>query len=105
MVCWNPDDGAFASLGEMRDEPAGAVALVPWPDSAGVSDAYAMSWGACDRAVHRAPAEDRKALVFIQAMHLIVRDGCDPEVVHRALLGLEEYRAGLSDDMPREPGS
>jgi len=39
-------------------------------------------------------------IVFVEAMHLIVRDRCDPQAVHRALLGLDEYRSGCSDDMP-----
>jgi hypothetical protein len=42
--------------------------------------------------------EERKARVFIQAVHLIVRDRCDPLAVHRALLGLEEYQDGLAED-------
>ena len=44
--------------------------------------------------------EKRKLQVFIEAMHLIVRDGCDPMAVHRALCDLDEYQDGLSEDMP-----
>lgn len=29
-----------------------------------------------------------------------VRDRCDPLAVHRALLALQEYRAGIACDMP-----
>ena len=44
--------------------------------------------------------EDRKKMIFIEAMHLIIRDKCNPDAVHKALLGLEEYRDGCSNDMP-----
>lgn len=88
MICWNP---------------GGAVALVPWPDRAGASDRFEMSGGACYGEVKRASFEQRKAMAFIEAMHLIVRDGCDPAEVNRVLMGLEEYRAGCSGDMPDLP--
>jgi len=44
--------------------------------------------------------EERKLMVFIEAMHLIIRDRCDPDAVHKAFLDLDEYRDGCSDDMP-----
>lgn len=42
----------------------------------------------------------RKAQVFVEAMHLIVRDSIDPKVLHSEMLKLEEYRDGCSIDMP-----
>jgi hypothetical protein len=39
-------------------------------------------------------------MVFINAMHMIVRDKCDPAVVHHVLSELDEYKDGCSDDMP-----
>jgi hypothetical protein len=50
--------------------------------------------------VQEATFEQRKTKVFINAMHMIVRDKCDPEVVHRVLSELEEYQDGCADDMP-----
>ena len=38
--------------------------------------------------------------MFIEAIHLIIRDKVDPVAVHNALLELDEYRDGLSSDMP-----
>lgn len=86
MLCWNPG----------TDE----VALAKWPDERGLSQRYAMTHLACWSYVRRATFDERKAIVFIEAMHLIIRDGCDPQAVHRALLGLEEYRDGCARDMP-----
>jgi hypothetical protein len=85
MLCWKPGTGD--------------VRLVRWPDpdriSAGLQSAFA-----CYRFVHEMTHEQRKTHAFVTAMHLIVRDGCDPAAVHEALLCVEEYRDGCSDDMP-----
>jgi len=89
MVCWTPGTDK--------------VGLVAWPDSCGTSNGYDFTWGACCSEVQKASFEKRKAMAFIEAVHLIVGDKCPADAVHRALLGLEEYVAGLSDDMPRHP--
>jgi len=85
MLCWKPgtDD----------------VWLCPWPDPGDRSRGYWTAL-ACYTHVQHADARIRKMIVFVEAMHLIVRDRCDPQAVHRALLGLDEYRSGCSDDMP-----
>lgn len=88
MFCWNP---------------GGSVALVPWPDTANRSKAFSMSGGACYSHTHKMSFEERKAMAFIEAVILIVRDQCDPHEVHKAFLGLEEYAHGLPDEMlPKE---
>ena len=86
MLCWTPDSGA--------------VRLVRWPDLSGKSNKYEMTGLACYSHVREMSFEQRKALVFVEAMHLIVRDGCYPKAVHDALLGLREYRDGCACDMP-----
>jgi len=55
---------------------------------------------ACWSYIHDLTAEQRKLIVFIEAMHLIVRDGIDPVKLHHVLLDLEEYRDGCAADMP-----
>ena len=88
MICW---------------DYAGKVGLVPWPDERGLSDEYEMSHGACWFHVQELSFEQRKCLAFIEATILIVRDKCDPQAVHQAFLGLEEYAHGLPDEMlPKE---
>lgn len=86
MLCWNPG----------TDE----VALVPWPDTTDLSGRYFGTALACYTNVQKKDFEQRKAQVFIDAMHLIIRDKCDPMAVHKTLLGLDEYRDGCSEDMP-----
>jgi len=84
MICWNP---------------GGDVALVSWPARGEEDSKFSMSSGACYFSVQKSNFEARKCRVFIDALTLIVRDGCDPQKVHAALLGLDEYVDGLPDDM------
>lgn len=86
MLCWTPN----------TDQ----VALVAWPEGVDASRKFERSGLACYPEVRALPFEQRKTAVFIEAMHLIVRDGCEPKAVHAALLGLEEYRDGCAADMP-----
>ncbi len=60
MLCWDPDSER--------------VALMPWPDRARRSDAYRMSGLACYSHVQGMTFEQRKTVVFIEAMHLVVRE-------------------------------
>lgn len=76
------------------------VVVVPWPIEHGLDRVFKMSALGPSAEMRSLGFEARKARVFIEAMHLIVRDRCNPMSVHRALLNLEEYRDGLSDDMP-----
>lgn len=79
----------------------GRVGLQRWPASRNFFDGNReKSWGACNTAVREASFEKRKLVVFINAMHMIVRDKCDPAEVHRVLSELEEYEDGCADDMP-----
>lgn len=81
-LCWNPGTSE--------------VAIFP-PDH--VSTGYRCSGLGCYSYVKRLQdAESIKLVVFIAAHHLIVRDGCNPAAVHKALLGIREYVMGLSDD-------
>lgn len=86
MLCWNPGSSD--------------VALVPWPDYAGASDRFECTGLACNNAIREMTFEQRKTAVFIEAVHLIVRDGVEPKALHAALLALEEYKDGLAEDMP-----
>lgn len=86
MLCWNPDSDQ--------------VAVVRWPDGNRRSAPYQMTALACNHDLHEMNFKQRKLMVFIEAMHLIVRDKVEPMAVHRALLALDEYRDGCSPDMP-----
>jgi len=80
----------------------GRVGLQKWPARGQrlFKGAFESSWGACCMEVQEANFEQCKTMVFINAMRMIVRDKCDPEVVHRVLSELEEYQDGCAEDMP-----
>jgi hypothetical protein len=93
MVAWTP-------AGVKDDPTAGQVEIGPWPDPYrnGWSDRYQMTDGAC---LFRGRREmEWVARVFIIFNTLVVRDGLDPLVVHRAFLNLKEYRERVSPDSP-----
>ena len=81
------------------------VRLVCWPlsedpDSLLVSlDMFYRSTGACYLWMRKESFEGRRTNAFITALHMIVRDKCDPMAVHQALMGLEEYVSGCADDL------
>lgn len=89
MLCWNPGTSE--------------IALVPWPDVDRRSEGYTRTALACTSSVHEMTGAERTAIVYIEAIHLIVRDKCDPMAVHAALLGLSEYVGALACDMPGMP--
>lgn len=89
MLCWNPHSAE--------------VAMVRHPDRSGVSRPYLCTGFAAWTAWHDLSREDMKKIIFIEAYHLIVADGCDATAVHRALWPFTEYRDGLAGDFP-EPG-
>jgi len=82
---------------------SGAVLLKPWPEADRLHQGY-QSGLACYAAVRRSNFEQRKTTVLIEAIHLVVRDGIDPQKLHAVLLGLDEYRDACSDDMPGMDG-
>jgi hypothetical protein len=86
MLAWNPGTAE--------------VALIRWPATRGEDRKYEMTALACNSDVQEATFEQRKTIVFIEAMHLIIADECDPFAVHSALLGLEEYVDGCAEAMP-----
>jgi len=85
MLLWNPETGD--------------VLLKPWPEVGGRHDDYCSAL-ACCMEVQKADFEQRKKIILIEAMHLMVRDGIDPQKLHAILLGLDEYRDACASDMP-----
>ena len=41
-----------------------------------------------------------KMMVYIEAIHIIIRDKVDQDAVHREFLNIDEYVDGLADDVP-----
>ena len=89
ILCWNP------GTSKVR-----VFEFPPIDGNYGRWSNYEMTTLADSACFRKMTFEQRKAAVFIEAMHLIVRDKCDPFAVHNALLDLQEYRDGCSSDMP-----
>jgi hypothetical protein len=98
MIAWSPvTRGRFLAP---NDCPVGSVLVGRHPDYSDWSYNYLMTDGACWGYVQALGYEDAKHWIFNKAAHLIIRDGISPLAVHREFLKIEEYRDGLSDDMP-----
>jgi len=99
----SPDYGANATNTMLCYAPStDRVMLIPWPDERDMCNRLdlGMSTLACDFHVQDMDWIHRVAFVKGAAMTAIVRDGCDSLAVHRALLGLVEYRMTCAPDMP-----
>jgi hypothetical protein len=86
MICWNPNSNQ--------------IKAGPWPDTTGWSRGYAFSGGACLAEVHKMTEGQISMMLFVEAIHTIVRDKVDPLAVHAAYLKLDEYRNLCACDMP-----
>ncbi|AWN37268.1 hypothetical protein [Methylobacterium radiodurans] len=93
IIAWTP-----ARWAELRPETAGQVAVVPLPDQEGVARRYMMRAGASSSALQALSEEARIARLFIDFQTLVVRDGLDPQAVHRAFLAIDEYRFRIAPD-------
>jgi hypothetical protein len=82
------------------------VFLCHWPSHGGLEDyekktgKHYWTIGACCAGVEKMSFGQRKMAIFVNAMHLVIRDECDPVAFHKALLGLDEYNDGLAYDVP-----
>lgn len=78
----------------------GAAEVFEHPDCDRASDKYTYTVGACF-SDWREYDDDRRLLrLFIDFHHCVVRDGMEPEVLHRALSVIPEYRAVMAADVP-----
>lgn len=93
IIAWTPLRWA-----ELRPETAGQVVVVPAPDTAGAAKPFMMRAGASSSALAGLSEEARIARLFIDFQTLVVRDGIDPQVAHRAFLAIDEYRFRIAPD-------
>ena len=92
IIAWTPRRWA-----ELRPDTAGQVAVLPFPDTDGAAKRFMMRGGASS-ALHALSEEARIARLFIDFQTLVVRDGLDPQDVHRAFLAIDEYRFRIAPD-------
>jgi hypothetical protein len=86
MFCWKPNSDQ--------------IKVGPWPDNEYWSRGWPCSCGACYSHWHKMTHEQLKTILFIEAIHLIMRDKVCPDAVHREFYKIDEYRDGLSEDFP-----
>jgi hypothetical protein len=91
IIAWTP-----ARWAELRPETAGQVAVLPLAE-AEAAKRYMMRSGAAS-GLKGLPEEARIGRLFIDFQTLVVRDGIDPQVAHRAFLAIDEYRYRISPD-------
>ena len=93
IIAWTP-----ARWAELKPETAGQVVVLAAPDEAGASKRFMMRAGASSSALAGLSDEARIARLFIDFQTIVVRDGIDPLVVHRAFLTIDEYRFRIAPD-------
>ena len=93
IIAWTPLRWAA-----LKPETAGEVAVLPLPDTGEEAKRYMMRAGASSSGLRALSEEARIARLFIDFQTLVVRDGIDPQVAHRAFLQIDEYRYRIAPD-------
>jgi len=99
MIAWNSlHDGYYGTPGQ--------VMVIPWPDR-GYCDFFklANTVGACNGWRSMGSFTGKKLnksqmllQLYIEAWHIVCRDGVNPEAMHSALMQIPEYRETLSGE-------
>jgi hypothetical protein len=94
MIAWTPMQDRLAGT-------AGRIVIIPylnddrdWFKYFGVTD----STGACWAQWEKWTKQQRLLKLYIEAWHIIARDGISPEAVHAAFMVIPEYRESLSGE-------
>jgi hypothetical protein len=77
------------------------IEVGPWPDQTKWSRRYQSTGGAAFLNVQEMSHTELVGYLFIEAMHLIIRDNVSPSAVHKAFYQIDEYRDGLAADVPK----
>ena len=105
MIAWKPDHSRRALA-----DPQ--VKVGPHP-SDGWQRGYLFTDGACwlrlagqgDKGWRDVSADERLLRLFVMFTIMTIRDGIPPAEVHRAFLGIDEYREALPSDVPTQAGT
>jgi hypothetical protein len=99
MIAWNSlHDGYFGIPGR--------VMVIPWPDR-GCCDFFKLAntvgacsgWRGMGSFTGKRLNESQMLLqLYIEAWHIVCRDGVNPEAMHSALMAIPEYRETLSGE-------
>ena len=93
MLAWNSQRDNYGGR-----EP-GKVMIVSWPDRDHDADKLVNSCLAPFSYWSTMSAAERLLQLYIEAFHIVLRDGVSPKAMHAALLVVPEYRESLSDDL------
>ena len=77
------------------------IEVGPWPAKTRWSARYAKTGGATYSYVQEMSHKELIGYLFIEAVHLIIRDNVNPLAVHNAFYQIDEYRDGLASDVPK----
>lgn len=94
MLAWNPP--AWKREGVVP----GLVMVIPYDHPAAPEDhlKLIMTAGAAYSYWHTCTKTQRLLSLYIEAWHIVCRDGIDPRAMHQALMVIPEYRETLSED-------
>ena len=77
------------------------IKLFPFPCKEAIPREFESTIGACFSDVRELKTKaEVTAQVFIDFVHMVVRDDMDADRVHKAFLEIDEYRDAMADDMP-----
>lgn len=93
IIAWTPVRWAA-----LKPDTAGEVVVLARPDAGEEARRYMMRAGASSSGLRALSDEARIARLFIDFQTLVVRDGIDPQVAHRAFLQIDEYRYRIAPD-------
>lgn len=99
LIAWTPAKGVREHGRPHSRDTAGSVAVVAWPDDAGLSRDFALVAGACSQSWRCASEADLLAQLFILFNTMVLRDGIHPLTAHMNLLDLDEYRASVACEL------
>ena len=99
MVAWNPKHSTSALDALDPTRKAGAVKVGRWPDEKGWSDKFDSTAGCDWTATSKMDLLGKVMMMFIDFHTLVVRDGIDPQVLHKEFLKIDEYRYRIPFDM------
>jgi hypothetical protein len=91
MYAWTPTTSDKST--------AGTVRIGPHPDFTGWTKRYLSCLGACMRSFNEASDDERLLMMLLDFHTIVVRDCIDPQVAHKAFLGIDEYRDLISPDI------
>lgn len=76
------------------------VFVGPFPEQKQIPNHF-YSWGGCNIEVREEKSKQKQiGRLFVEIQHWVIREGISPQDIHSALWGVQEYRDGLSLDVP-----